>query len=103
MDGKRVLGRTGETRVRKIHHSLVQFVSGRRAMLSTISTAPGLWIIIIAMLSAPTSFMRYVWMICGMYWIAASIAELTPSSVAQEESRGGRGWFGTGEGETVRR
>ena len=72
-------------------------------MLSTIRMEPGVWMHIMGMLSAPTSFMRYVWMICGMYWIAASMAELTPSRVAQEESRGGSGWFGTGEGEAVRR
>jgi len=38
---------------------------------------------IIGMLSAPTSLIRYVCINCGVYWIAARIAEVTPSTVPQ--------------------
>jgi len=53
------------------------------------------------MLSAPTSFMRYVCNSCGAYWIAARIAEVTPRNVAQEEIRWGMA--PSGDGGTVTR
>ena len=48
-----------------------------------IKTAPGDCMHIIGMLSAPTSLIRYVCINCGVYWIAARIAEVTPSTVPQ--------------------
>ena len=52
-------------------------------MLSTMRIAPGVWIHIMGMLSAPTSLMRNVCAICGAYWNAARKAEETPRKVAQ--------------------
>jgi hypothetical protein len=60
--------------------------------------APGLWMHIIGILSAPTSFILYVCTSCGAYWIADSIAEETPRKVAHEEIAGGSGTDGLEEG-----
>lgn len=74
-----------------------------RAMLTTIKTAPGLWIHIMGMLRAPTSLVRYVWISWGAYWIAASRAEETPRNVAHCETRRGRGIPGDEEDVVVNR
>ena len=66
------------------------------AMLNTIAIAPGLCMHIIGILNAPTSFEWYVREICGMYWMAARIAEETPRNVAQIETSGVRGRWGGG-------
>jgi len=69
---------------------LVQFVPFRRAILVTMRIPPGVWINIIGILKAPTSFILYVCNIWGAYWTVARRAELTPRNVAHEEIRGGR-------------
>ena len=66
--------------------SLVQFVPGRSAMLRTIRMAPGVWMHIMGMLSAPTSLMPQVCEIWGMYWNAASKADVTPKNIVQSWS-----------------
>jgi hypothetical protein len=49
----------------------------------TIKAAPGLWIHIMGILRAPTSFVRYVCKIWGAYCIADRMADVTPRKVAQ--------------------
>jgi hypothetical protein len=68
------------------------------AILKTIIAAPGLWMHIIGMLRAPTTFIWYVCISCGAYWIAASKAEETPRKVAHEDIVGGSGADGLEEG-----
>ena len=62
-----------------------------RAMLRTMAIAPGLCMHIMGMLNAPTSFALYVWYICGMYWMAARMADETPKNVAQMDTSGASG------------
>lgn len=64
--------------------------TNRSAMLSTMMKPPGVWIIIIGMLRAPTSFVRYVCTSCGPYCRAARNPELRPRKVAHKESCGER-------------
>ena len=66
-------------------------------MLSTMRIAPGVWIHIMGMLSAPTSLMRYVCAIWGVYWNAARSAEDTPRNVAHSCNCGER-WVASGVG-----
>ena len=77
--------------------SLVQFVPGRSAMLSTMRMAPGVWMHIMGMLSAPTSLRPHVCAIWGAYCNAARSAEETPRKVAQSSSWRER-WASSGVG-----
>ena len=67
-------------------------------MLKTMTAAPGLWMHIIGILKAPTTFILYVCISCGAYWIAASMADETPRNVAHDERACGSGALGKEEG-----
>ena len=65
-----------------------------RAILRTMRMAPGVWIIIIGMLKAPTSFISKVCFSWGAYCNAASNADDTPRKVAHDDTRSGSESFG---------
>lgn len=73
------------------------------AILSTITTAPGLWISIIGTLRAPTNRSFAVCTSCGAYCSAASSADVTPRNVAHACTRRSCGESGPGEGAKLER
>jgi hypothetical protein len=58
------------------------------AILTHITTAPGLWMHIVTMLRLPTSLLDHVLRICGINWKAENSVEDRPRKVAQRERRG---------------
>ena len=55
----------------------------RAARLPANRNPPGVWMHIIRMLRLPACLRLYVVQICGMYWTAASAAEVIPRKFAQ--------------------
>lgn len=65
--------------------------SYRIAILTHMTTAPGLWMHMVTILRLPTNFVDHVLRICGRNWKAESIMDDMPRSVVQIERAGERG------------
>jgi hypothetical protein len=61
---------------------------GRIVRLRINNTAPGTWIAIVPILSAPTRRDRYVCTSCGAYWAMARRVPVMPRNPASERMSG---------------